>query len=160
MNIGAINPLALPSVAMSQADELPPARSIYFVLDGNEILYIGQSIRLSQRWDFSRSHHILPKLFERTSWRIAWLECSEDTLLDGIELALIDHFNPPLNTRRGANGEDSIQVTLVMTKDLREKLRKFAKSKRWSMSQAGVALIEEGLEQAEGEAKDKGGVND
>lgn len=57
-------------------------------------------------------------------------------------------------------GKDSIQVTLVMTKDLKEKLRKFAKSKRWSMSQAGVALIEEGLEQAEGEAKDKGGVND
>lgn len=156
MNIGAINPLALPSVAMSQADELPPARAIYFVLDGNEILYIGQSIRLNQRWDFSRSHHILPKLFKRTSWRIAWLECSEDTLLDGIELALIDHFNPPLNTRRGVVAEDSIQVTLVMSKELKEKLRKFAKSKRWSMSQAGVALIEEGLDLGSAETKNEG----
>jgi hypothetical protein len=53
-------------------------------------------------------------------------------------------------------GKDSIQVTLVMSKELKEKLRKFAKSKRWSMSQAGVALIEEGLDEVRLEAKGEG----
>lgn len=52
-------------------------------------------------------------------------------------------------------GKDSEQLTLIMPKSLKEKLKKFAELKRWSMSQAGVVLIEEALDRAEPEAKDK-----
>lgn len=57
-------------------------------------------------------------------------------------------------------GKDSVQVAVIISKDLKEKLKEFAKSRRWSLSQAGAALIEEGIERAEAEAKDKGGIND
>jgi hypothetical protein len=52
-------------------------------------------------------------------------------------------------------GKDSVQVALIMPKALKEKLKKFAESKRWSISQTGVVLIEEALDRAESEAKDK-----
>lgn len=52
-------------------------------------------------------------------------------------------------------GKDSVQVAVIISKDLKEKLKEFAKSRRWSLSQAGAALIEEGIERAGLEAKDK-----
>jgi predicted DNA-binding protein len=53
-------------------------------------------------------------------------------------------------------GKDSVQVAVIMPKELKERLQEFAKSKRWSLSQAGLVLIEEALERAETEAKGKG----
>ncbi len=52
-------------------------------------------------------------------------------------------------------GKDSVQVAVIMPKELKERLHKFAKSKRWSLSQAGLVLIEEALDRAEAEGKDK-----
>jgi hypothetical protein len=54
-------------------------------------------------------------------------------------------------------GKDSEQLTLIMPKSLKERLQKFAKSKRWSMSQAGVVLIEEALDRDEAESKPESG---
>ncbi len=154
----AIDPFQLPSLPLSQAADLPEAPSIYFVLDGDKILYIGRSVKLRQRWDFSRSHHVLPRLFERTKMRVAWLECSDPGLMGDVEMALINHFEPPLNIRRQSKltEKDSVQVSVIMPKELKERLQEFAKPKRWSLSQAGLVLIEEALDRAEAEAKGKG----
>jgi hypothetical protein len=38
-----------------------------------------------------------------------------------------------------------------MSKELKERLREYAASKRWSMSQASAILIEEGLDRAKAE---------
>lgn len=52
-------------------------------------------------------------------------------------------------------GKDSVQIAVIMPKDLKDKLLRFAKAKRWSLSQAGVVLIEEGLERFEVEDSTK-----
>jgi predicted DNA-binding protein len=51
-------------------------------------------------------------------------------------------------------GKDSAQVAVIMPKELKERLQQFAKSKRWSLSQAGVVLIEEALNQTEAKSKE------
>jgi hypothetical protein len=51
--------------------------------------------------------------------------------------------------------EGKANVTAVIPIELKEKLKKYADSKRWSMSTAMVTLLEEGLERAAVEAKDK-----
>jgi hypothetical protein len=53
-------------------------------------------------------------------------------------------------------GKDSVQVAVIISKDLKEKLKEFAKSRRWSLSQAGAALIEEGIERVGLETKGEG----
>jgi hypothetical protein len=90
--------------------------------------------------------------------RVAWLECSDPGLMGDVEMALINHFEPPLNIRRQSKltEKDSVQVSVIMPKELKERLQEFAKPKRWSLSQAGLVLIEEALDRAEAEAKGKG----
>jgi hypothetical protein len=43
-------------------------------------------------------------------------------------------------------GKDSVQVAVIISKDLKEKLKEFAKSRRWSLSQAGAALAQSAQE--------------
>jgi len=43
--------------------------------------------------------------------------------------------------------EGSDKITAVMPKTLKEQLKEFAESKRWTMSQAAVYFIEKGLEE-------------
>lgn len=45
--------------------------------------------------------------------------------------------------------KDSVTVTAVFSRELKERLKKFAQSKHWTMSQTVVLLVEEGLNQAE-----------
>ena len=59
------------------------------------ILYIGQAINLQDRW---LAHHKWNQLIKLGSTlKIAWLECSDKSLLTEIELAMIQHFKPKLN---------------------------------------------------------------
>ncbi len=46
-------------------------------------------------------------------------------------------------------GKDTEQLVIVLSREVKEKLRKFGQLKRWSMSRAGATLIEEGLIQAQ-----------
>ena len=50
MNLAAINPLDLPSLSLAERKNLPDCAAIYFVMEGDRILYIGKSINLAQRW--------------------------------------------------------------------------------------------------------------
>ncbi len=43
------------------------------------------------------------------------------------------------------DSESSTKVTAVMPKDLKEALKLYAESKRWTMSQAVVYLVERGI---------------
>lgn len=93
-----INPLALPSLRLESRHNLPDKPAIYFVVDEDEeILYIGKALRLVKRW---RGHHRLAQLEQLGNVRIAWMEC-EEKLISSFEVALIAHFNPPLNHGRG-----------------------------------------------------------
>lgn len=88
-------PLNLPSVPLLERHNLPRCQSIYFVLEDGQVLYIGRTVNLNQRWAV---HHILPQLkMRKGEVRIAWLECSVAELLPEIETGLIEHFQPLLN---------------------------------------------------------------
>jgi hypothetical protein len=49
--------------------------------------------------------------------------------------------------------DDKKQVSVILDLELHKKLQKYAKEKRWSMSQAGAALIEDALNRVETESK-------
>ncbi|MEO1760854.1 MAG: helix-turn-helix domain-containing protein [Cyanobacteria bacterium J06629_18] len=90
-----VNPLDLPSVPLIEKDRLPQLAAIYFVISENgKILYIGRSINLASRWN---NHHRYSELKEIRNVRIAWLGCSDESLLPQIEEAMIKHFSPYLN---------------------------------------------------------------
>lgn len=74
---------------------LPKVPAIYFVLEDDEIIYIGQTRSLVDRW---RRHHILDKLSDLTGQiSIAWLQCNDVSLLKTIESILIGSIQPRLN---------------------------------------------------------------
>jgi DNA-binding phage protein len=89
-----IDPLALPSVALENANRLPLESGIYFALDGqNTVQYIGQSQNLRRRWAGHAQKQHLKKM---TGVRIAYLPV-QPSLLAGIESVLIEKHCPPLN---------------------------------------------------------------
>jgi excinuclease UvrABC nuclease subunit len=108
-----IDPLALPSLSLVERRNLPNCPAVYFVLNSSsEILYIGGTANLAQRW---LTHHRCNQLTNMgdDGIRIAWLECSEPALLPEIEAALIKHFQPSLNrTPVPGDGKGRIAVTL------------------------------------------------
>lgn len=50
-----------------------------------------------------------------------------------------------------ATASDKVTVSVIVSKELHDKLKRLANSKRWSVSQTGAVLIEEGLERADQE---------
>ncbi len=48
-------------------------------------------------------------------------------------------------------GKNSASITTVVSKELKKKLKEYADSKHWSLSQAAAILIAQGLNQAESE---------
>lgn len=92
-----IEPLALPSLPLSERSALPDIPAIYFAIgDGDEVLYIGKARRLSERWRWNM-HHRYSQLSAIGNVRLAWLSVSDESLLAGIETACIEYFAPVLN---------------------------------------------------------------
>jgi hypothetical protein len=86
---------ALYSLPLLDKERLPSITAVYFCLSpNNEVLYIGQTINLVNRWT---QHHRYQHLKEIDGVRIAWLEVPAEMLLS-IEESLIDRFKPLLNT--------------------------------------------------------------
>lgn len=135
-----INPLTLPSLPLANRSALPSCAAIYFVLEGDHILYIGRTTNLQQRW---MAHHRYSQLTSET--RIAWLESSDPELLPEIEAALIAHFNPPLNGTAVIGGKIIFNLSL----ELKAKLEQLASLERRSVSKMALLLVEEGLQRAE-----------
>ncbi|MEO0844027.1 MAG: GIY-YIG nuclease family protein [Cyanobacteria bacterium J06643_5] len=90
MNVAEINPLTLPSLSLNERKQLPSCSAIYFVMQGDCVLYIGQTINLAQRW---ATHNRLKQFAKMVGdIRVAWLECSDTNLLRKVEAALIEQF--------------------------------------------------------------------
>ncbi len=94
-----INLHNLPFVFLANKSELPFTAGIYFVVNvDDEVLYIGKAIDIRLRW---KQHHRFEQI--RTEYpesRIAWLTCTEITLLNSIESELIKAWKPRLNRTR------------------------------------------------------------
>lgn len=77
---------------------LPSIPAIYIVFDDDEILYVGQSKKLSQRWN---SHNLLKdikEINEVKSVNIAWINCNNINLLTSLESILIKELEPRFNS--------------------------------------------------------------
>ncbi|MDF5718576.1 MAG: GIY-YIG nuclease family protein [Rhizonema sp. NSF051] len=95
-----INLLDLPSLPLSRLGELPEVKAIYFSFsDEGEVLYIGQTTNLKNRWV---SHHRFKELATNSCIKVAWLEITDEYDLNSIEELAIKHFKPTLNWKRNA----------------------------------------------------------
>lgn len=89
----------LPSVYLLDKDRLPNCAAIYFVCDSkSQILYIGRTVNLVERW---REHHRfnqLKRLNRKDKISIYWMTCSNDIkALSNLETQFINKYKPPLN---------------------------------------------------------------
>jgi predicted GIY-YIG superfamily endonuclease len=89
----------LPSVHLLEKGSLPNCAAIYFVCDSQgQILYIGRTVNLVERW---REHHRfnqLKRLNRKNRISISWLTCSNDiNFLSSLENEFIKLYRPPLN---------------------------------------------------------------
>lgn len=109
---------ALPAIDLVKKEELPEVSCIYFAIDSEGVIqYIGRTINLNTRW---KSHHRYQQLSALSGVRIAYLETAED-LLDEVEEALIEHFDPVLNGTR--NKADKKQITVRVNEELLKRLK-------------------------------------
>ncbi|MEK0188113.1 helix-turn-helix domain-containing protein [Microcoleus anatoxicus] len=142
-----VNPLTLPSLPLTEKQNLPGLPAIYFALgNSDEILYIGRSKNLAARWNV---HHRYTELKTIGNVRIAWLHCSDESLLSQIEEALIKSFVPPLNrtpnpnpkiTPKNEKTEKLIEVVKLARGDLSQR----AFGKLLGVSSTAVQLWEKG----------------
>lgn len=147
MNTG-IDPLLLPSLPLNERSRLPKCSAIYFVMQNENVLYIGKTINLAQRL----TAHNRYKQFTRLGSEIciAWLECNDIKLLGQIEEALITHFKPLLN---GTNNPDaSKRVNLTLPDVVYEDLEAWAEYQGRPTANLAAYLVESAIR----EAKEKG----
>jgi len=143
MNLATINPLTLPSLSLANRSALPPCLAVYFALEGDHVLYVGRSVNLQQRWI---THHRYSQLKGLNNVRIAWLECSDPSLLPEIEAALIEYFQPSLNGELiplGTRKPPTIGV--YIEPELKEAAENLAKKQRRSLSALVCVLLEEAI---------------
>ena len=95
LDLNSVNPTTLPSMPITMKKGLPVCPSVYFVLEGKEVVYIGRSVNLNNRW---KNHHRFSQLSQDAV--IAWLEISDESLLEAVEKALICFFDPRLNSTK------------------------------------------------------------
>lgn len=144
-----VNPSELPSVLMIDRKELPIDKGIYFALDAaGRVQYIGQaagSKGLRQRW---MRHNKMAEFSPGAS--IAYLCISDSRLIDKVELALVKHFNPPLNktfnlcrpTAKDGNMKRDKRVPIMFTDKELEKLDRLADKEGVSRSEYIRKLID------------------
>lgn len=117
----------LPSVYLLDKNNLPNCAAVYFVSDDRgEVLYIGRTVNLFERW---REHHRFKQLrrFNRKHRiSISWMTCSNDVdALSNLENKFIELYKPPLNwskvvspIRRITPSETALQQSLQQLANL------------------------------------------
>ncbi|MCC5638585.1 GIY-YIG nuclease family protein [Nostoc sp. CHAB 5844] len=113
----------MPSLPLASRKNLPGCPAIYFVLDGDRILYVGKTNNLWQRWI---THHRFLQLSSMGDLiSIAWLECEDISRLDALEKQLITALQPELNSKnlnenlRGKRGDPNYRlISGYVPKDL------------------------------------------
>ena len=152
MNAIDIDPLTLPSLCLLQRKQLPSICAVYFVLYENEVIYVGKSNALMQRWS---THHRLKELNSLSGEvRIAWLICDNPQFLDQLEKLMIAHFKPWMNRSKvkqpskdghpGNTNKD--RVTFHNRVDTRIKIEKLIPDMGKSLSMVVRNLVNLGLE--------------
>ena len=99
---------------------LPNINGLYIVVvdvDYYPILYIGQSINIRNR---IRSHNMKKSWIKscQSYYRIIWIEISGLSLLNSIEQALIEYFDPPLNARGRLDRHRMVQRNNLIPKTI------------------------------------------
>lgn len=114
---------SFPCVSFKDRGKLPPIPAIYLVFSSNNLLYVGRSSNLRQRWQSHHRHHQF-KLIE--GLQIAWFECHADNL-PVVESTLIDLLDPEYNgTYNEWSNEKSKVISFRLEDDLVEKLKQKA----------------------------------
>ena len=83
----------LPSCPVDSRHLLPSVSAIYFLLCGDECLYVGKSINLQYRW---HTHEKLSEVEDLTGLRVAWKPVPE-SCLDTIEREMVAALRPRYN---------------------------------------------------------------
>lgn len=105
--------LTLPNLPFEARCNLPKDNVIYFVVSqNNEVLYIGETMNLRERW---RSHHHAPTLKSLSGVRIFWADWNGCSEMGINEADLIRQFAPPLNTPRQKTGVHPITFRLPIS---------------------------------------------
>lgn len=146
MNITAIKPSEIPSVPLSARKELPECPAIYLVLDGSTVLYVGKSVNLAQRW---LKHHRFEQVEKQAECpRIAYVECSDVTLLEDLEQAAIEHFQPLLNGQvipPSLRADGLKRITVYLPQTVKDKFEVLAERNERSASAYALHLIEKAI---------------
>ena len=147
MNPLGIDFSTLPSLPLASRSGLPTCPAVYFALEGDRVLYVGRSGNLQQRWI---THHRYSQLQGLNNVRIAWLECSDPSLLPEIEAALIEYFQPSLNGELIPLAERKPPRMLVYIEpELKAAAEKLAKKQRRSVSSLVCLLLEQAVKEEE-----------
>lgn len=143
----------LPSIPFADRANLPEFSGVYFVCSGQQVLYVGQSNNIRDRW---KQHHRSAQLSQFGDVRIYWLHTPVG-FLGILEKAMINQLSPLLNEqkieiesqpkvatsegkpfplgtealieRRKQNEQDSQQFQLLVA-ELKEEMRKLRSFKR------------------------------
>ena len=94
----------LPSVVWKDRKKLPKIQCVYFVLDGSRRLkYIGMTVDLQRRFAGHDKYQFFLRVIPYM--QIAWIDTPglSDAEMKGLEIKLIKHFQPPLNTENNPN---------------------------------------------------------
>lgn len=87
---------SLSSLSLEERKQLPKVSGVYFAIDSLGVVqYIGRSVNINKRW---KKHHKLDQLEKQPGIKIAYLQIDEISLLPKIEEALINWFQPCLNS--------------------------------------------------------------
>ncbi len=137
----------LPSLPLEEKYKLPDIAGIYLCInEAEEIYYIGQSKNINRRW---LQHHRNYQLEDIGNIRIAWIAISETSLLNDIETALIEYFNPSLNNSLVSVPQNyKGRMSLYLTPSLKKELETLAKARSRTMSNMVEVLIMEAVEKA------------
>src|SRR5690348_3189494 len=81
------------NVSFDERHHLPAIAGIYFAMQDDEVLYVGQSRNIQKRWRF---HHKYGELSECENVRIHWIKSDGRPLLEQ-EAEWIKICHPPLN---------------------------------------------------------------
>lgn len=91
-----INLTTLPWLPLEEKTAFPKRPAIYFAIDSlGNVQYIGRAKNVKARWG---SHHKYNELAAIANIKVAYLFVDLPQLLPQIETALIEYFDPPLNT--------------------------------------------------------------
>ncbi|MEG4964192.1 MULTISPECIES: GIY-YIG nuclease family protein [unclassified Microcoleus] len=145
MNPVTVDPLTLPSLPLANRSALPPCPAVYFALEGDHVLYVGRSVNLKQRW---MTHRRYSQLKGFNNVRIAWLECSDSSLLPEIEVALIEYFRPSLNGELIPLPAKNLKGIMTYVRpEVYDKLKLLAEKDERSISNLAAKVLSDWIEE-------------